>query len=74
MTGAVARRILLKTKLEPRLLKIVWDLSDIDKDGLLDAEEFAVAMYCIEQFQTGSWPELPTTLPADVIPPRFRKR
>lgn len=74
MTGAVARRVLLKTKLEPRLLKIVWDLSDIDKDGLLDAEEFAVAMFCIEQFQTGTWPELPTSLPADVVPPRFRKR
>jgi hypothetical protein len=55
-------------------LKIVWDLSDIDKDGALDSDEFAVAMYIIDQFQSGSWSEFPATLPDDVVPPKYRKK
>ena len=56
-----------------QLLKIVWDLSDIDKDGALDADEFAVAMYIIDQYQAGTWTEFPATLPSDVVPPKYRK-
>ena len=74
VSGANAKRVLLKTKLEPKLLKIVWDLSDIDKDGALDSDEFAVAMYIIDQYQSGVWTEFPATLPDDVVPPRYRKR
>jgi len=74
VSGVNAKKVLLRTKLEPKLLKVVWDLSDLDKDGALDAEEFAVAMYVIEQYQSGSWTELPAQLPEDVVPPKYRKR
>ena len=74
VSGGNAKKVLLKTKLEPKLLKIVWDLSDIDKDGALDADEFAVAMYIIDQFQNGAWTEFPPALPEDVVPPKYRKR
>lgn len=74
VSGANAKKVLLKTKLEPKLLKIVWDLADIDKDGALDSDEFAVAMYIIDQYQAGVWTEFPAALPDDVVPPKYRKR
>lgn len=72
VSGANAKKVLLKSKLEPKLLKVVWDLSDLDKDGQLDHEEFAVAMYLIDQINTGTMAELPETLPHDIIPPTKR--
>ena len=35
-------QILLNSKLHVDVLGRVWDLSDIDKDGMLDKDEFAV--------------------------------
>lgn len=51
-------------------LRKIWALSDNDKDGHLTAEEFAVAMYLIEQSNQGI--PLPQTLPADLVPPSQR--
>jgi EH domain-containing protein 1 len=48
-------------------LASIWELSDIDKDGLLDADEFAVAMYLSRQAASGQPP--PAALPEDVVPP-----
>ena len=45
----------------------IWELSDIDKDGCLDQDEFAVAMWLIDQAKTGSVPP-PQTLPDNLIP------
>jgi len=63
--------VLMKSKLDQRQLKLIWELSDIDRDGALDSMEFAVASYLIEQTQAGN--ELPATLPDDVVPPNKRK-
>lgn len=58
------------------LLATIWDLSDINSEGRLSRDEFAVAMYLIRQQRSkvddrGS---LPTTLPAGLVPPSMRKQ
>jgi GTP-binding protein EngB required for normal cell division len=42
VSGAGARDTLLESGLQPAVLRHLWDLSDVDKDGFLSAEEFAV--------------------------------
>jgi len=54
---------------EPDLAKI-WELADINADGQLDADEFAVAMYLIEERVDGK--EIPDSLPPDLVPPKYR--
>jgi hypothetical protein len=54
---------------EPDLAKI-WELSDIDKDGNLDSEEFAVAMFLIEERVEGK--DIPDALPLELVPPSKR--
>jgi hypothetical protein len=41
--------------------------ADIDHDGFLDADEFAVAMYLCQEAQKGS--PIPTQLSPEMIPP-----
>lgn len=73
ISGGEAKKAFLKSKLPTTSLRQIWDLADIDKDGALDAEEFAVAMFLIEQLNNGEITELPAILPEDVIPPSKRK-
>lgn len=49
------------------LHRVIWDLSDMDKDGMLDLEEFTVAMHLCDKTKAGE--ELPDVLPRDMIPP-----
>lgn len=42
-------------------------MSDVDADGFLDVEEFALAMHLINIKLDGN--ELPNTLPPHLIPP-----
>jgi len=51
----------------------VWDLSDINSEGKLSGDEFAVAMHLILQKVQTRGP-LPTTLPANLIPPSMRRQ
>lgn len=67
VTGAKAKREMQKSKLPNTSLGHVWKLSDIDRDGCLDSEEFALAMYLIKLKLEGS--ELPDKLPKHLIPP-----
>lgn len=46
------------------------NLSDIDQDGKLTAEEFILAMHLIDVAMAGQ--PLPPVLPAEYIPPSFR--
>uniref|UniRef100_A0A3Q3ESE3 Epidermal growth factor receptor pathway substrate 15-like 1a n=1 Tax=Labrus bergylta TaxID=56723 RepID=A0A3Q3ESE3_9LABR len=50
----------------------VWDLSDIDKDGHLDRDEFAVAMHLV--YRALEKEPVPTLLPSSLVPPSKRKK
>ncbi|KAM8875666.1 epidermal growth factor receptor substrate 15-like 1 isoform 7-T7 [Spinachia spinachia] len=50
----------------------VWDLSDIDKDGHLDRDEFAVAMHLV--YRALEKEPVPALLPSALIPPSKRKK
>mmetsp|Transcript_14097 Transcript_14097/g.18318 ORF Transcript_14097/g.18318 Transcript_14097/m.18318 type:complete len:313 (-) Transcript_14097:657-1595(-) len=58
------RNILLPTGLAKEILRNVWELSDIDKDGTLDSDEFAVAMYLCRESLAGK--PMPSKLPNNV--------
>jgi hypothetical protein len=66
-TGAVCMAPLQATGCPQETLKAIWDLSDVDKDGCLDADEFAVAMYLCGKVNSGQ--ELPDELPGGLVPP-----
>lgn len=58
---------LMKSKLPNSVLAKIWSMSDIDEDGLLDIDEFALAKYLIDLKLDGN--ELPPQLPKHLIPP-----
>lgn len=70
VSGAGAREVMIESGLEVGVLRQIWDLSDIDKDGFLDKDEFAVCWYLINQAKAGKI--LPATLPPNIIPPSKR--
>lgn len=70
ITGAVAKREMVKSKLQNTVLGKIWTLSDIDRDGQLDQDEFAVAMYLIKIKLDDD--DLPDELPTHLIPPSKR--
>ncbi|KAJ1896445.1 hypothetical protein LPJ66_003981 [Kickxella alabastrina] len=53
------------------LLSKVWDLADVNHNGKLSREEFAVAMHLINLRLAGG--EIPDTLPPALVPPSMRK-
>lgn len=66
-----ARDVLVKTGLEKDQLRQIWNLSDIDRDGLFDHDEYVVAMFlCDAVIQKGR--PIPAELPASVVPPSKR--
>ena len=38
---------MIKSKLPNNVLGKIWKLADVDKDGMLDSDEFALAMHLI---------------------------
>ncbi len=70
VSGAGARDVLLESGLDTALLRTIWDLSDIDKDGYLDRDEFAVCWYLIHQAKSGN--AIPSALPGPIVPPTKR--
>ena len=67
LKGKDVRSILMDTGVPKSQLKTIWALSDLDKDGNLDLEEFTIAMHLVEEFLSKQ--EVPATLPPDFIPP-----
>lgn len=66
-----AREVLVRTGLEKDQLRQIWNLSDMDRDGLFDFDEYVVAMFlCDAVVQKGR--PIPTELPASVVPPSKR--
>lgn len=62
---------MMKSKLPNSVLGKIWRLADVDQDGLLDEDEFALAMYLIDLRLDGH--DLPSTLPEHLVPPSKRK-
>ena len=71
ITGASAKSEMMKSKLPNSILGKIWKLSDIDKDGFLDDEEFALAMHLINVKLEGH--EIPSELPDHLLPPSKRQ-
>ncbi|XP_072560226.1 epidermal growth factor receptor substrate 15-like 1 isoform X2 [Paramormyrops kingsleyae] len=72
LSGKKAKPVLMKSNLPMEVLGKVWDLSDIDKDGSLDREEFAVAMHLV--YRSLEHEPIPPSLPSALIPPSKRKK
>ncbi|KAF5285282.1 hypothetical protein FQR65_LT13296 [Abscondita terminalis] len=70
ITGAVAKREMVKSKLPNSVLGKIWKLADVDKDGMLDSDEFALAMHLINIKIDGN--DLPSELPDHLVPPTKR--
>ncbi|XP_025062320.1 intersectin-1 isoform X1 [Alligator sinensis] len=71
LTGPQARTILMQSSLPQAQLATIWNLSDVDQDGKLTAEEFILAMHLIDVAMSGQ--PLPPVLPPEYIPPSFRR-
>jgi len=70
ISGAAAKQEMVKSKLPNNVLGKIWKLSDVDKDGMLDADEFSLAMHLMNVKLDGH--DLPTELPQHLIPPSKR--
>uniref|UniRef100_A0A3B3TSR7 Epidermal growth factor receptor pathway substrate 15-like 1a n=1 Tax=Poecilia latipinna TaxID=48699 RepID=A0A3B3TSR7_9TELE len=62
----------INSKLPLDVLGKIWDLSDVDKDGHLDKEEFIVALHLV--YRTMEKEPVPSSLPPSLIPPSKRKK
>lgn len=71
ITAASAKNAMIKSNLPNTILSRIWRLSDLDKDGMLDSEEFALAMHLMQIKLNGH--DLPQELPRHLIPPNRRK-
>ncbi|XP_075995295.1 EH domain-containing protein 2-like [Genypterus blacodes] len=70
LSGTKVRKWMMTTLLPNSVLAQVWRLSDVDGDGMLDNEEFALAVHLIEGKLEGHW--LPRELPSHLVPPSKR--
>mmetsp|Transcript_6870 Transcript_6870/g.21775 ORF Transcript_6870/g.21775 Transcript_6870/m.21775 type:complete len:687 (-) Transcript_6870:17-2077(-) len=65
-----ARDVLVRSGLPVEVLGKIWELSDMERRGSLDAEEFAVALYLVERAKHGV--AVPDALPPNLVPPSRR--
>ncbi|EXJ93940.1 hypothetical protein A1O1_02333 [Capronia coronata CBS 617.96] len=74
--GEQAVEFFSNARLPEEILAQIWDLADINSDGQLSKDEFAVAMYLIRQ-QRGTKDgrgNLPSALPPALVPPSMRRQ
>uniref|UniRef100_UPI00358EAA9D epidermal growth factor receptor substrate 15-like 1 isoform X2 n=1 Tax=Myxine glutinosa TaxID=7769 RepID=UPI00358EAA9D len=71
LSGDKVKPVLLNSKLPVDVLGRVWDLSDVDRDGFLDQDEFSVAMYLV--YRALEKEPVPLALPIKLVPPKKRK-
>jgi epidermal growth factor receptor substrate 15 len=74
VTGEQAVRFFSDSGLPEDTLASVWDLADINSEGQLTKDEFAVAMYLIRQQRLPNAAPLPAFLPPALVPPSLRKQ
>ncbi|NXV06107.1 EHD2 protein, partial [Cettia cetti] len=71
LSGRRARGWMVASNLPNSVLGRIWQLSDVDRDGMLDHEEFALAGHLIGAKLEGRG--LPTDLPPRLVPPSKRR-
>ena len=76
ITGEQAVGFFSNSRLPEDALAQIWDLADINSEGQLNRDEFAVAMYLIKQQRSkrDGRDVLPPSLPANLIPPSMRRQ
>lgn len=68
LEGTAVRDVMIQSGLPQDALRKIWDLSDIDGNGVLDLEEFAVAMTLIRRARSDGISAIPDQLPMELIP------
>jgi len=68
LAGSQARKPLMECGVPTDDLRLIWELCDLEKDGTLDSDEFAVAMYLCQSVKSGqgvpaSWHAVPKLIP-----------
>ncbi|XP_075678323.1 EH domain-containing protein 3-like [Dermatophagoides pteronyssinus] len=71
VTASKAKAEMLKSNLPAKILNKIWNWSDIDRDGMLDRDEFALAMFLVSVTLKNY--DLPEQLPRHLIPPSKRR-
>ncbi|XP_055884940.1 epidermal growth factor receptor substrate 15-like 1 isoform X3 [Biomphalaria glabrata] len=71
LSGDKVKPVLMNSQLPVDILGRIWDMSDIDKDGYLDRDEFAVAMHLVYQAREGQ--DIPSIMRPGLVPPSKRK-
>jgi len=71
-SGGQVKHIMVQSGLGPQVLGKVWGLSDLDKDGWMNSEEFALCLFLLDEIKSGK--TVPDQLPETYIPPSFRKK
>lgn len=74
ISGDQAVEFFSNSSLDEDTLASIWDLADINSEGQLNKDEFAVAMYLIRQQRVQGAPPLPAFLSPALIPPSMRRQ
>eukprot|EP01127_Copromyxa_protea_P005710 TRINITY_DN15575_c0_g1_i1.p1 TRINITY_DN15575_c0_g1~~TRINITY_DN15575_c0_g1_i1.p1 ORF type:complete len:531 (-),score=136.09 TRINITY_DN15575_c0_g1_i1:122-1678(-) len=72
LDGAAARDPLMATGVAIDDLRKIWDLCDFERDGNLDSDSFALALFLSEAAKQGKKP--PPVLPISFVPPSKRRK
>eukprot|EP01083_Nonionella_stella_P308521 1088841_1 len=70
VTGDQVRPVMVGSGVCVDDLKQIWDLADMDKDGEMDSEEFALCMFLLDELKAGK--AVPSELPPEYVPPSRR--
>ncbi|VDM67293.1 unnamed protein product, partial [Strongylus vulgaris] len=65
LTGQAGRSALGMSGLPTTALALIWTLSDVNKDGKLNVDEFCIAMHLIDMFKAGY--ALPDQTPPELV-------
>ncbi|KAH9951498.1 hypothetical protein B0H21DRAFT_880758 [Amylocystis lapponica] len=68
--GEIAVPFMLQSELSEDVLAHIWDLADLNNDGRLTRDGFAVALHLIQGKLAGK--EVPASIPMTLIPPSMR--
>lgn len=71
-TDVQVRPLMVESGLPTGCLRQIWDLADIEAQGTLDMDEFALALHLISLAKSEGAAAIPKPLPAAFIPPGRR--